>query len=113
MNKLVIVSDDNGGKLYPIQPQHIDASGYVLKITGRTDDDVSAKFIVGLCQKNGGWKPFTREEVYKFSNQAFWLNGLLGRKNRFVVLEADGFYRVTHEFISRCFEVSPAITHPE
>ena len=58
----------------------------------------------------GGWQPFTKEQLEAFYNKAglcyFLFNGL----------DSDGFvikdgaqYKVTHEFVAKCFGASPSV----
>ena len=104
-----IVTDKND---YPIQPRHINAKRHFWDAFGNNETEISAGYIVRLCQKLGGWVPFTREQIEAFYNEAghtdFWFNRLRGQRTEdFIVLGEDGKFRVTHEFIARCHKSSP------
>jgi hypothetical protein len=101
---------------------------------GNSETEVSAYFIVKLCQELGGWVPFTLsqiEAVYqkggqhdgylfnrlvdprqKVSNAAAVFGGELPQTEPvgggWVALGADDKYYVTYDFVTRCFQSSPA-----
>lgn len=97
---------------HPIRPEYIGVNDHFWNAFDNSEAEVSALWIVRLCQWAGTWFPFTdemMEDFYrknsKFSDFSF--NRL--DTNGFVVLGADGKYRVTHEFICLCFKSSPNI----
>lgn len=101
---------------YPIRPEHIDADKHFVGAFGKWEMEEAARWIVRFCQKKRLWGPFSREdiaELYRkeslhFDDFSFLdLGGLLER-NVLVSLIGQGQYQITHEFICRCFEVSPA-----
>ena len=92
------------------QPRDINAGRHFWNSFDNREREISAGWIVELCQRNGSWRPFTLDELQAFysktHNENFWFNGLdhLG----YVVLGEDGLYRVTAEFVRRCYKSSPA-----
>ena len=105
MSKTIITEKDT----YPIQPEHINTGKHFFAALDNAETETSANYIVGMCQRNGGWVPFTGEEIESFYNEAgnkeFTFNRLLSEG--FVVRGDDNKYRVTHEFIVACFASSP------
>lgn len=63
---------------FPIQPHHIDTSRHFYGAFDHNETEVSARWIVKLCQELGGWVPFTQEQIDEFSKQDFGFNELLG-----------------------------------
>lgn len=63
-----------------------------------------------VCVRNeNGWVPFTEEDIKEFYTRrgpgdGFWWNRLLSQE---FIVEKDGLYFVTHQFIARCFTASP------
>ena len=113
MLKKIITNETitEAGKEYLIQPHHINAQGCFRDAFGDGETENSARSIVGLCQKNGGWFPFTKKEINQDDSCFFKFNGLSKCKNpmdqrNYVILGEDGKYRVTHEFIASCFKSS-------
>jgi hypothetical protein len=99
---------------YPIRPEHISVKGHFWGAFDHNETEVSAKWIVRLCQERGGWLPFTYEQI----NELYERSGKLKRYtfNRLVVqherswIRQDGdTYHITHDFVSRCFGSSPAV----
>lgn len=106
MSKKVVTDQST----FSIQPKDIDATKHFYDAFGNMEKETSAHYIVKLCQEKGGWKPFTAEEIEAFYQKAglhdgFWFNGL--DEEGFVVLGKDNLYRVTDEFITRCYKSSP------
>lgn len=109
----IIDGTTEAGKQYPVQPNHIHTGDHFWEAFGNSETEISARYIVRLCQARGGWLPFTKEEINAFSEHNFWFNRLHvpGRDNdeyNVVRLADDGKYYVTHEFISACFKSCPA-----
>lgn len=109
----IINGNTEAGKQYPIQPSHINAGDHLWEAFGNSETEISAGYIVRLCQKRGGWLPFTKKDIDAFSKHDFRFNHLHvhGRdKDEYNVvrLSDDEQYYVTHEFISACFKSSPA-----
>lgn len=110
MTKRIIDGSTPAGQQYPLQPKHINTKDRFWDAFGNSETEVSALYIVRLCQENNGWMPFTKEEIDKFSKHDFHFNRLRAYNNEphsFVQLR-DGRYHVTHEFIAICFKSSPA-----
>jgi hypothetical protein len=109
----------------PIQPAHINASEHLFNAFDHTETEVSAGYIVRMCQEHGSWFAFTKEEIEEFYRQnselqdGFTFNRLVEPGNAFgiergyykagggwVVLGEDKKYRVTVEFIINCYRSS-------
>ncbi len=96
---------------YPIQPDHIDASRHLFNALDHYETEVSAGYVIRMCQERGeGWAPFTGEQIEAYYQRAghkdgFWFNRLVSHG----WLTKDGdTYQVTHKFVTRCFNASPA-----
>ena len=107
-----VLDEESNRKEHPIRPRHIDVDNHFWDAFGHSETEVSARWIVKLCQKRAGWLPFWPrqiEDIYRDAGfQNFRFNRLLDEDRGFVVLGTDGKYRVTHQFICRCFASSPA-----
>ncbi len=108
----IVDSSTEKGKKYPIEPVHIHSEAPLWDAFGNMETEVSARFIVRLCQAKGGWFPFTKEEIDVQSREDYRFNRLIEFGSRdernLVILGDDNQYRVTHEFIARCFRSSPS-----
>jgi hypothetical protein len=114
---------------FPIQPQDIDADKPFHEAFDHLETEESARWIVRMCQKFGGWYPFSSLELDAFCQhngceghshfhfhrlmnpQASWSRGearLFGTGGFLVKSEEDGRLRVTEEFVIRCHKASPA-----
>ena len=111
-----------------ITPSDIDASKHLFDAFDNYETEVSARYIVRMCQEQERWFAFTQEEIEEFYTRNsksvnFSFNRLVdpGRAYRirtgmyltgggWVILGEDGKYRVTEEFIDNCYRSSPA--HP-
>lgn len=98
------------GRLYPLPlPRDIDTNRHFWKSFDNREREISARWIVQLCQTFGSWRAFTREELElfyaKWHQDGFLFNGLdtMG----YVRLGKDGQYRVTATFVSKCYHSSP------
>ncbi|HRY62520.1 MAG TPA: hypothetical protein P5056_02000 [Candidatus Paceibacterota bacterium] len=109
---MIIDGTTKEGRNYPIRPKHINTKRHFFSAFGRAEPESSAALIVRLCQTRGGWLPFTQEEIDGFIGKDFYFHDLCGFDHRnpgnMVILGDDDKYRVTHEFIVRCFQSSPA-----
>jgi hypothetical protein len=111
MSKRIIVD----GAKFPIQPNHIHISEgfeHLWDAFGNTETEVSAYYVVKLCQRLGGWLPFTEKQIemlYRESKHiGFTFNSLVRHDGSgWIVLDAEGNYRVTDDFVTRCFKSSP------
>jgi len=92
-------------KGYPIQPRDIDWEKDFLSIFSPTPTANAARTLGKLALEKGGWDPFTREEIRKFSGSLLFC-GLSGgdtsSAEKLIVLGKDGKYRYTEEFIRLC-----------
>lgn len=97
------------GEKLEIRPFDIDTSGHFWNAFDHSETEVSAQWIVRLCQKRGTWEPFSEgaiEDFYREKHQdGFTFNKLI--RDGWIV-ERNGLYYVTAGFIVRCFESSPA-----
>lgn len=109
------------GRDYPIKPEDIDATSHLFEAFDHTETEIAAGWIVRLCQEKGHWGPFTEEEVTSFYQRAypgetFYYGRLIepgmssgGARRGGGWLVRDGTtLRVTHDFITRCFQARPA-----
>ncbi|MGC9605793.1 MAG: hypothetical protein ABSF56_03550 [Minisyncoccia bacterium] len=125
------------GSQFPVQPCDIHIGEGFRRFWdafGNAETEISAYYVVRLCQKLGGWIPFTRDEIESVYREAGHhdgfrfnqlvdqgenvLNGpavLLGAMPEtepvgggWIVLGTDDKYRVTDDFVMRCFRTSPA-----
>lgn len=95
---------------YPVRPKHINAKQHLWNAFDHCETEVSAGYIVRLCQERGaGWAPFTKEQIEARYQEAghknFGFNRLI---NKGWIKEDDGVYTITHEFVARCFKGSPS-----
>lgn len=107
-----------------IQPHHIDASRHLANAFDHMETEVSALYIVRMCQERGYWFAFTEDEIEEFYQRlglkdGFIFNRLVNPGKTFsitigtyetgggwIVLGEDGKYRVTMEFIVNCYKSS-------
>lgn len=98
---------------YPIKPEHINITQHFYDAFGNMiETEISASYIVRLCQKLGGWVPFTKGDIEKFYNDVsgfknFSFNRLLF--NDYIIKMKDGKFHITRAFVEECFKSSPAI----
>jgi hypothetical protein len=104
MENIVIVDAEN----LCISPSDINTDKHFFGAFGNTETEASAKWIVLLCQKKGGWYPFTLKEVEDLCQsvgyKGYWFNNLLDMK---FIIEKKSIYYITSEFITRCYSSSP------
>lgn len=113
-----LIMPENG--VLSIAPADINCNGHFWDAFGNSETEISAKYVVRLCQQKGGWTPFSDEEIeefyfeksghhgYSFNRlvEPGWAYGLGERKlvgGGWVLRGADGLYRVTVEFVLRCY----------
>ena len=113
---------------YPVKPEDINTETvrHFWDAFGRSETEISARWIVRLSQKLGGWVPFKLQQIEEFYNeggyQGFRFNGLVepetirdyspgdgigGHLRKFGggwMVEKDGMYYVTTEFVERIQE---------
>jgi hypothetical protein len=107
---------------FPIMPTDIDLSDHMWDAFGNQETEISARYLMRLAQKRGDWLPFTREEIEALYNEAgfqrFGFNHLIGefRVHRAgnswwerldVIVERDGKFYFTDEFVTRCYRSRP------
>lgn len=115
-------------------PAEIDTSQHFWDSFGQVEREISARWIVRLCQLHGSWRPFTFGELQEFyasrlrsksHDRGFTFNGLdasgyytFRRGDRifvstpqYIEVDKDGRYRVTEAFIRACYESSPAYAY--
>lgn len=97
-----------GDKL-EIFPFDINTGEHFWNAFDHSETEVSAHWIVRLCQDRGSWEPFSKGDIEDFYGQKhrddFTFNKLLTGG---WIIERDGLYHITAGFIVRCFESSPA-----
>jgi hypothetical protein len=103
-----IVTSDN---TYPIQLKDIDTSVHFWDAFGKTEKEISARWIVRYCQSQGAWVPFTGNEIDGFYrscgyHDGFRFNGLTDDKH---LMEDNGWLHVTHDFVAKCFLDAPKL----
>jgi hypothetical protein len=96
---------------YEPQPEAIDASRHLWNAFDHSETEISAGWIVRLCQSDGvGWKPFSRTDIEFFYGRkvkdGFTFNKLIERG--WIIEDTDGNFHFTDEFVNRCFASSPA-----
>jgi len=133
VSKHIIITNE-----FPIQPSDIDVGigkkyKHLFGAFDNSETEVSANYVVRLCQKKGGWLPFTLEEIEEFYRElghrdGFRFNRLIepGQKvlnaaavfggatpqtkpvgGGWIVLGDDKKYYITDDFVTRCFQSSP------
>ena len=70
------VFDDRDLEPYPIRPQHINTESHFWDAFGHNETEVSALYVVRLCQAKGGWMPFTKAELDEVAREDFHFNRL-------------------------------------
>lgn len=103
MSYVIVTHESN----FPIQPKDIVIKDHLWDAFGNSESEVSAAYIVRLCQEHGSWRPFTEEEIEAFYAKCGLRDGFTF--NRLIdgvygpIVKKDGLYYVTHAFILRCF----------
>lgn len=95
------------GENFSIRPSHISTEGHLFDAFDHYESEISARYIVRLCQQRNSWSPFTLDEieaVYQSAGHAdgFWFNRLISDG---WIVERDGKYFITEGFI-RCVRKS-------
>lgn len=89
-------------------PDAIDASGHLWDAFDHCETEISAGWIIRLCQERGrGWEPFSRAEIEAFyaRKDGFTFNQLLSRG--FLIPDTADRFHFTDDFVLRCFKSSP------
>lgn len=113
---------------FPIQPGDIDTKigVHFWDAFDHSETEVSAKWLVRLAQRRGGWHPFTYDQIETFYNiegnyHNFSFNRLIKpeivrtglgsgqdiRGGGWIIHEKSLYY-FTVDFIERCYKSSPA-----
>jgi hypothetical protein len=109
---------------FPIKPADINTGGHRVNSFENWETDISAGYIILLMQQKTGWLPFTREEIelthsqHSTGGKGFAFCRLMGEFRVYgagnswlesldVIVEKDGKYFVTDEFVLRCYRSSP------
>jgi len=56
---------------YPIKPEDIDATRHFFEVFDHTETEISARWVVRLCQEKEHWGPFTEAELTAFYHREF------------------------------------------
>ena len=96
-----------------IKPSDINAASghHFWETFDHTETECSAIWIVRLCQKLGGWVPFTEAQLDEVCKHDFRFNHLLDYRyaeDGWVHKQEDGTYVVTHEFVAQVYMHNPA-----
>ena len=119
-------------KNFPIQPHHVNAKEHFFDAFDNMETEISARYVVKLCQKLGSWGPFTEEQIEEIYQKAgfrgFTFNRLVNSQlvppslvrafmghhdtpvpvgGGWIILGDDDKYYVTDDFVTRCFQSSP------
>lgn len=106
---------------FPIQPKDIPSKGWdhLWNAFDNNETEISAAYILLMCQERGNWAPFTFEEINTFYNEKrktpchFTFNrliepglhyGMPGERHLAGggwIVERDGKYFLTDDFIQR------------
>lgn len=107
MAKRIIDEDAIETVKHPIRPEYINTGDHFWDAFDKSESETAARIIVLFCQqKQDGWTSFSLAEIREY-RQSFKFYSLVNEERGFVILGHDGRYRVTHEFICRCFAASP------
>lgn len=111
-------------KNFPIKPRDINANQHLFDAYGNNETEISAGYIIRMCQEKGSWSPFTKDEIEEFyknkgHNDGFSFNQLVdqgisysmvtGRHivgGGWIVLK-NGKYHLTTTFVEAAFKSSP------
>lgn len=110
---------------FSIKPGDIDASKHLFDAYGNTETEISAGWIIRMCQQKGSWDPFTLEDIESFYKacglkDGFTFNRLVNPGMGFFIkegnvsvgggwiVERDGKYHVTTVFVEAAYKSSPA-----
>ncbi|OGC45263.1 hypothetical protein A2V49_01535 [candidate division WWE3 bacterium RBG_19FT_COMBO_34_6] len=90
-------------------PEQIDTTKHFYDAFGNCETEISARWIVRLCQKrNIGWEPFTYNDIDGFYRSkgfyGFTFNNLITGR---YIEEKNGLYHITLDFVVRCYKSSP------
>ena len=95
-----------------IEPNDINTKQHFWNAFDNREREISARWIVSFCQERGcGWEPFTLNDIEQFYNTRggyvnFRFNGLVDPQ--YGIEKVSDEYHIKHEFIVKCYLVSPA-----
>ncbi len=109
---------------FGIRPADIDTSRHFFGAYGNMETEVSAGWIVRMCQQRGSWESFTSREIEDFyraggQRDGFTFNQLVGPQTGFFIaegyvpvgggwiVERDGQYHLTTAFVQAAYRSSP------
>jgi hypothetical protein len=99
----------------PVRPEHILVDrelGFtgLWGAFGNPETETSAVWLVHFAQSRGSWEPFPRNELAEyyggFKQDGFTFNNLIAT-GYIVHEESSKLFYFTHEFIAKCYLVSP------
>jgi hypothetical protein len=111
----------------PITPEDIDISRHLFDAFGNMETEISAHYIISLCQQKGGWESFTQQEIENYyrskgHEDGFTFNALIEPMTQrlfgglshtvgggFIIKEGD-IFKITPQFIERAYKSSPSVT---
>lgn len=109
MPKIVLALDET--TQVPVKPKHINTKEHFYDAFGNRETEVSAHYVVLLCQQKGEWLPFTIKEIEELYKSKSHYDGF--EFNRLIsdgwIVKRDGKYYVTQGFVARVWESSPAL----
>lgn len=92
-----------------IQPKDVATKKHFYGSFENYEAEVAANYIVRLCQERKGWYPFTENEIEalynRFGHQRLSLVSLVDNG---YIIEEEGKYHITLDFVLRCYKSSPA-----
>jgi hypothetical protein len=105
-----VVIEVGSHSAHPIRPEHINIDEHFFDAFNNTETEVSARWIVMMCQRSNCWSPFSDEDIETFYRQNsrfrnFYFNRL---HDQGYIIKKDGLNYITHEFICKCFCSAPA-----
>lgn len=110
---------------FPIQPGDINAKQHMYDAYGNNETEISAGYIIRMCQEKGSWEPFTADEIEEFYQKVsphtgFSFNQLVDQGMGYSIVSGhypvgggwivlkDGKYHLTTTFIEAAFKSSTA-----
>lgn len=104
---------------YKVKPSDIEVKEHLWNAFDHNETEISAYWLIKLAQRNGDWRPFTREDVEAVYSEKFkdgyTFNLLVERGvgygrpgERYLwgggwIVLSEGRYYFTEEFIERCY----------
>jgi len=103
-----------------ILPEDINTERHFFDAFDNSETEGSASWIVRFCQQGNRWVAFSEKEIEafynSFGNRHFPFNRLIGKnpsrigvenEGAWIVRGEDSLYRVTIDFVMRCYNSSP------